>query len=59
MELLTITEMQKELKISKNMAYKLTKLKGFPTIQIGKRIFISKDGLEKWIKENLGTQISI
>lgn len=51
--------MQKELKIGKNMAYKLTKLKGFPTIQIGKRIFISKDGLEKWISENLGTQISI
>lgn len=37
MELYTITDLQTILHIGKNTAYKIAKLKGFPTIQIGKK----------------------
>ena len=37
--------------------YKLIKLKGFPKIRIGKRIFIPEDALEKYLEENKNAQI--
>lgn len=33
----------------------LCKIKGFPVIRIGRRYFIHKDGLEKWLKSNYGS----
>lgn len=55
----TISELQDILHIGKGCAYKIVKTKGFPTIQIGKKILIPKDELVKWIKDNMNTKINI
>ena len=57
--LLTIKDVQEIFQCGKNYAYSLTKLKGFPTIKIGKKIFIPKDKLKKWIDENTNTEIEL
>ena len=57
--LLTIKDIQEIFQCGKNYAYSLTKLKGFPTIKIGKKIFIPKDKLKKWIDENTNTEIEL
>ena len=57
--LLTIKDIQEVFQCGKNYAYSLTKLKGFPTIKIGKKIFIPKDRLKKWIDENTNTEIEL
>lgn len=57
--LLTIKDIQEIFQCGKNYAYSLTKLKGFPTIKIGKKIFVPKDKLEKWIEENTNTEIEL
>lgn len=49
--LLTIEDIQRILKISKNTAYKLVKTNGFPSITIGKSIRIPEEEFEKWIKK--------
>ena len=57
--LLTIKDIQEVFQCGKNYAYSLTKLKGFPTIKIDKKIFIPKDRLKKWIDENTNTEIEL
>ena len=57
--LLTIKYIQEVFQCGKNYAYSLTKLKGFPTIKIGKKIFVPKDKLKKWIDENTNTEIEL
>ena len=57
--LLTIKDIQEVFQCGKNYAYSLTKLKGFPTIKIGKKIFVPKDKLKKWIDENTNTEIEL
>jgi len=57
MELYTMSELQTQLHIGKNTAYKLVKMKGFPSIQIGKKILVPKEGLDKWLRENMGSHI--
>lgn len=47
--LMTIEQLKEFLKISRSKAYELVKLKGFPTIKIGKCIRINKDELLKWL----------
>ena len=59
MKLYTTKELQSELNIGKNTVYKLVKLKGFPKIQIGKRILIPKEEFAKWIKDNIGDKINL
>lgn len=53
----TMSELQTILKIGKNTAYKLVKLKGFPIIQIGKKILIPKNELNEWLKNNKNSKI--
>ena len=57
--LLTIKDIQEVFQCGTNYAYSLTKLKGFPTIKIGKKIFVPKDKLKKWIDENTNTEIEL
>ena len=57
--LLTIKDIQEIFQCGKNYAYSLTKLKAFPTIKIGKKIFVPKDKLKKWIDENTNTEIEL
>ena len=43
--------------IGKNTAYKLVKLKGFPSIKIGNKILIPHNKLYDWIEKNNGSNI--
>lgn len=55
--MITVAEMQEKLKISKNTAYKLVKVSGFPKIRIGRKIYIPEQELEKYLNSNLRSQI--
>ena len=37
--------------ISTSRMYQLVKTTGFPAVQIGRRIRVSKKGLERWVEE--------
>ena len=53
MEKLTLSasEAAQVIGISRATMYKLMKVKGFPTVQFGKRILVSRKGLERWVEE--------
>jgi len=54
-EVLTVQEASEFLRISLKSCYKYIKtVKGFPSMKLGKRIIISKNSLEEWVKENSG-----
>lgn len=55
----TVKDLQEILHIGKGTAYKIIKTKGFPTIQIGKKILIPEDDLRKWLKDNIETKINL
>lgn len=46
---LTVEEMAHELHVSLPTAYELTREKAFPSFRIGKKVLISRTGLEEWI----------
>ena len=37
--------------VSQSKMYEIVKIKGFPTIHIGRRLLVSVKGLERWIEE--------
>ena len=47
--LLTVSDLAKQLKISRSKAYTLVNQKGFPVIKLGKCIRISQKQLKKWL----------
>ena len=47
------------LGVSKNTAYRIVKLDGFPKIQIGKKFFIPEDDLEMYLKKHIGGRIKV
>lgn len=47
---LTVDEMAVALGISRPKAYELAKSAGFPAVNVGRRIVISKVGLERWLE---------
>lgn len=48
---LSVAEAAKVVGISDRYMYDLVKTKGFPTIQIGRRLLVSAKGLERWLDE--------
>lgn len=58
-KLYTLKELQNVMKIGKNTAYKLTKLKGFPIIRIGNKILVPHNQLIEWLDKNKGNTINI
>lgn len=44
-------EVAEQLGVSLSKVYQLAKIKGFPTVMMGKRIRFSKKGLERWVDE--------
>lgn len=48
---LTVDEMAVALGVSRPKAYELAKSSGFPAINVGRRIVISKNGLERWLEQ--------
>ena len=56
-EMLTSRDIQKQLGVSRNTAYKLIRLPGFPKIKIGNSYRIPKDKFEVYIMEHCKSQI--
>lgn len=48
---ISVDEMAKILSIARVTAYQLTKMEGFPSFQIGKRIIIPLRSLHQWAEE--------
>ncbi len=53
MEKLTLSasEAAQVIGISRPRMYQLMKVKGFPTVQVGRRLLVSRKGLERWVEE--------
>ena len=45
--------------VSRPVAYKLAQRADFPTIRVGRRLLISKSGLEKWLEQQAGHSITM
>ena len=48
---LTVPQMAKELNVSRNTAYELTKQPGFPCFHVGKRVLVNRDMLQAWLDD--------
>ena len=48
---MTYRDLQDILHIGKNKAYELMKSSCFPTIRIGKRMYVNRDRLYRWIED--------
>ena len=46
-----VSEIKVMLGVSKKIAYELIHSKGFPKINVGKRILIPKEAFNEWLKE--------
>jgi excisionase family DNA binding protein len=49
-DLLTIPEVAKELRISRSLAYQLLLTEGLPFVGIGRRKFVRRPDLEVWLE---------
>ena len=49
-KILRVKDLQQIFGCSKERAYKLANSKGFPSIKIGKQIYIPEEELAKWIE---------
>ena len=47
---LSVAEAAEIVGISDRYMYELVKTEGFPTIRIGKRLLVSRPGLERWLE---------
>lgn len=48
---LSVPEAAQIVGVSQSKMYEIVKIKGFPTIHIGRRLLVSAKGLERWIEE--------
>lgn len=48
---LSVPEAAQIVGVSQSKMYEIVKIKGFPTIHIGRRLLVSVKGLERWIEE--------
>lgn len=46
---MSVEDMADELSIGRNVAYQLVQQPGFPSFMIGRRILVSRRGLQEWI----------
>ena len=56
-EMLTCKDVQEQLGVSRNTAYKLIRLSGFPKIKIGHSYRIPRDKFEAYILEHNKSEI--
>lgn len=52
--LYTIDDIKRIFKIGRNKALALMSSKGFPSFRINRKLYVLKDELEKWIRQNKG-----
>lgn len=48
-EMLTVRQLQEQLKLSRQGAYDLCRETGFPVCRVGRKILIPADRLQEWI----------
>ena len=48
---MSVEQMSEELAIGRNVAYQLIRQPDFPSFMIGRRVLISRKGLQDWIDE--------
>ena len=48
--MLTTKEVQKILKIGRDRSYALMRSKGFPSIKIGARYYVTEEALNEWLR---------
>ncbi len=46
---MSVEDMADELAIGRNVAYQLVQDPGFPSFMIGRRVLVSRKGLQEWI----------
>lgn len=49
--LLTVKDLQELLKIGRDTAYSLMHAKGFPSIKLGGRYYVTREELDKWLSK--------
>ena len=49
---LSVPDLARELHISEKTAYKLVREPDFPSLNIGKRILINREGLQEWLNDH-------
>ena len=50
---MTVKELMAFLGIGRVTAYKLVNENGFPSIRIGRKVLIDREGLQAWIKKQM------
>ena len=45
---MSVEDMAEELAIGRNVAYELVQQPGFPSFMIGRRVLVSRKGLQDW-----------
>lgn len=58
-EILRVPDLMNYLCIGKDKAYSLMRSRSFPSMQIGKTYFVTKENFEKWLNENAGKSIEV
>jgi excisionase family DNA binding protein len=53
---MSVQELAVHMGISKPKAYELVRSKGFPTIQVGRRIVVPTDGFKRWLARQAGEE---
>ena len=48
---MSVEDMAEELAIGRNVAYQLVQQPDFPSFMIGRRVLVSRKGLQEWIDE--------
>ena len=46
---MSVEDMAEELAVGRNVAYELVQQPGFPSFMIGRRVLVSRKGLQDWI----------
>jgi len=57
--LLTPKDVQDILGVGRDVSYKLFKLRGFPSLRIGKRYFVQEERLNQYISEHVKSKITV
>lgn len=55
----TTEDVQKILKIGRDRAYNLMRAKGFPSMKMGRKYYVSSDALGDWLKAYRGKEFII
>ena len=54
--LLDVKQLRNRLNVSRDTAYALVHAKGFPSMKIGGRYYVSEDALKKWLVKYEGRE---